>query len=454
MMEEFEQQAMPWSASAEQSVLGALFLDCSNVHDRVQPLIKSDFYDPRHGMIFDAIETVHLRKQPVDVITVCHRMQETGEIDTVGGLPYLGSLVQAVPGTSGAKRYAEIIRETSRHRALILASMEAREIATQPGTMSERLDKITSLFLGLQKETISRVPRTLKEIAIFRTEHYENLQAGKVVAGWPTHIPTLDRMLNGGLRPGALYILAARPSVGKSSFSQTLGMDQAKAGRKVLFLSQEMAAEELADRGVASAGRIDYSALSTGDMNMEDWGRAAEALGAQELEHFHVDDQPALTLMDVRAKAKQVPGLQVLILDYLQLCSGSGKGDNRNSEIEQISRGLKALAKELNIAVIALSQLNRAVEQRPGKRPVLSDLRDSGSIEQDADVVLFLWPVREMDEGARLVGLGIEKNRQGRCGSLGLHFQGNYQRWHESAEPIDYTPPAQAQAPKRRGFDD
>lgn len=441
-------QTMPWSAEAEQSLLGALLLNCREAYDRAQPITKGDFYDERHGLIFEAIELTHQRRMPVDVVTVSHQLRETGSSEIVGGLVYLGELLNAVPGVSGTKRYAEIVRDKSRQRALILATEEAREIAMQPGAMPERLDKITSLFLGLQRQTITRVPRTLAEIAIQRTEYYERLETGDVVAGWPTHIPSLDRMLNGGLRPGALYILAARPSVGKSSFSQTLGMEQARAGRKVLFLSQEMAAEELADRGVAAAGRVDYSALMTGRMKQEDWSRAAEALGAHELEHFHVDDQPALTLMDVRAKAKQVPGLSMLILDYLQLCSG--KGDNRNAEIEQISRGLKALAKELNIAVIALSQLNREVEKRPGKRPVLSDLRDSGSIEQDADVVLFLWPVRELADSARLVGLGIEKNRQGRCGSFGLHFEGNYQRWHESAESIENNVPAM----KRRGFDE
>lgn len=453
MSEEMIYQTTPWSCEAEQSLLGALMLDCKAVYDRVQPVRADDFYDDRHGMIFSAIDAIHQKHAPVDVVTLHEQLKEAGNADIVGGFPYLDQLLQAVPSTVGAKRYAEIVRDKSRQRALISASEQAREIAFSQGTMAERLDKITTLFLGLQKETVSSVPRTLAEIAIPRTEYYEQLEAGQVVSGWPTHIPSFDRMLNGGLRGGALYILAARPSVGKSSFSQTLGLTMAKAGKKVLFLSQEMAAEELADRGVSSTGRINYSALITGKMERDDWERASEALGAHELANFHVDDQPALTLMDVRAKAKLVPGLSVLILDYLQLCSGSGKDGNRNSEIEQISRGLKALAKELDIAVIALSQLNREVEKRPGKRPILADLRDSGSIEQDADVVLFLWPVRELNESAKLVGLGIEKNRQGRCGSFGLHFEGNYQRWHESDESIDTSSTA-APIKQRRGFDD
>lgn len=447
-MSEIAYHLIPWACEAEQSLIGALLLDCRKAYDKAQPITADDFYDQRHVDIFTAIEKLHGRRQPVDVITVFQELKDSGK-DEGTGLQYLGELVGAVPGTSGTARYAQIVRDKSRQRELMRAAEQAKEIAAEGGNMAEQLDKITSLFISLQRHTVARVPRSLAEIAIQRTEHYENLELGKVTAGWPTHIPTLDKMLNGGLRPGALYILAARPSVGKSSLSQTLGMEQAKAGRKVLFLSQEMAAEELADRGVSAAGRIDYSALLTGKMAQEDWSRAAEVLGAEELKHFHVDDQPALTLMDVRAKAKQIPGLSMLILDYLQLCSG--KGDNRNAEIEQISRGLKALAKELNIAVIALSQLNRQVEQRPGKRPVLSDLRDSGSIEQDADVVMFLWPVREMDSGARLLGLAIEKNRQGRCGQVALHFEGRYQKWGESVESIETPAPATR---TRRGFDE
>lgn len=427
-----------WAQEAEQSLIGALLLDCQRAFDRAQPIAADDFYDDRHGMIFRAIEKLHGRRQPVDVVTVYQELKDSGLADTCGGLVYLGELVAAVPSASGASRYGQIVRDKARLRALINATEQAQDIASAHGEMSQKVDRITSLFLGIQKDQIARVPRSLAQIAIERTQYYEDLEAGRVNAGWPTHIPTLDRMLNGGLRPGALYILAARPSVGKSSLAQTLGMEQAKAGRKVLFLSQEMAAEELADRGVSSAGRIDYGALMTGRLDREDWSRAADVLALQELENFHVDDQPALTLMDVRAKAKQIPGLSLLILDYLQLCSG--KGDNRNAEIEQISRGLKALAKELNIAVVALSQLNRQVEQRPGKRPVLSDLRDSGSIEQDADVVMFLWPVRDIGENTRLLGLAIEKNRQGRCGHVALHFEGKFQRWAESLESIDQQP--------------
>lgn len=434
---------MIWAQEAEQSLIGAFFLGHQGV-GTTPPLLSAHFFDKRHGTIFAAIQSLQAKNLPVDPITVLAELGSQAE--ECGGLAYLSQLSTACPSLKAAPRYAQIVREKAKFRALLSAVDEAKDAAYAESNISETLDKVTSLFLTLQKDEIVKQPKSLAELAIGRTQYYEDLEMGRVNPGWPTNIPGLDRLLNGGLRPGALYILAARPSVGKSSFSQTLGMAQAKAGRKVLFLSQEMAAEELADRGVSAAGKINFGMLMTGKLQQDDWARAAEVLSAEELKNFFVDDQPALKLLDVRAKAKQIPGLSVLILDYLQLCSGDG--DNRNAEIEQISRGLKALAKELNIAIIALSQLNRQVEQRTSKRPLLSDLRDSGSIEQDADVVMFLWPVQEFDH-AKLIGLAIEKNRQGMCGKFGLNFEGRYQRWTESTESVD-----QPVIQKRRGFND
>lgn len=421
---------LPWSQSAEQALLGAILNDGERALDRAKPLSYSHFYDIRNASIFQNIELMAARKVPIDVVTVFAESQDLG----ADVLAYLNDLAQNASGASGAGRYAEIIREKASKRALVEAADEAKGIAAGEGETAQKIDQITSLFLGLQRQQIQKSPRSLAEIALMRTQHYEDLQSGKAIAGWTTGIRGMDKMLNGGFRPGGLYILAARPSVGKSSLSQSLGMTQAKDARKVLFLSQEMASEELADRGVSNSGKINYSSLLSGDLSDDEWGRAGTALEADSLRNFYVDDQGALTLTDIRAKAKQVPGLSMLILDYLQLCAGDSS--NRNSEIEQISRGLKALAKELGIAVLALSQLNRKVEERSNKRPNLSDLRDSGAIEQDADVVMFLWPVRELEGGAKLIGFGIDKNRQGRTGDFGLHFTGGYQSWFESTENI------------------
>ena len=266
--------------------------------------------------------------------------------------------------------------------------------------------------------------------------------------GGATRIPSLDSMLSGGLRPGKLYILAARPKVGKSSLAQTIALTMAKSGRPALFLSQEMGAEEVADRAVVSAGRLDYSSLLSGKMTKEDWGRATDALEHLSDAALFVDDQGGLTMADIRAKARSVPGLKVLVLDYLQLSASELKDANRNAQIEEITRGLKTMAKQMDLCVIALSQLNRDVEKRASRRPQLSDLRDSGAIEQDADAVMFLWPVREFEqEGRRLIGLAVEANRQGRCGAVGLDFQGATQCWGESTMSIE---PTATSEPKKR----
>jgi len=430
-------RAPPWSPEAEQAVIGALFFD-NRAFDRVGDILSGDdFFDSRHREIWAAIVPEIVANKPADVITIFETLKRAGKVDRCGGLAYLSALSQAVPSAANVRRHAEIVREQAMQRRVISAADEALRIAWEAGAVADKIDTIGSLFGELQRQQVRKMPRPIAEIAIERIDHYEALENGTIDVGWPTHIPALDSRLNGGLRAGSLYILAARPSVGKSSLAQSLGLTFAGNGLPVLFLSLEMGEAEIADRGVASAGRVSYSALQTGKMDGDAWGRASEAMEKIARLPFFVDDQPALRLRDIRIKARSVKGLKVLVLDYLQLCAGSRRDDNRNGEIEEITRGLKTLAKELGIAVIALSQLNRDVEKRATKRPTLSDLRDSGAIEQDADVVLFMWPVREFEtEGRRIIGLAIEKNRQGRLGEVGLDFFGDTQRWGESTADI------------------
>lgn len=425
-----------WSNEAEQSVLGALLQDSAALADLT--LTAADFHHAAHRAIFTALQGEVAAHRPADVVSLFVALQARGQSDAVGGLAYINALEQSVISARGIKRHAEIVRERSRQRALLRTADEAAEIAAAKGTVAEKVERIAGLFATLQRDDIAKLPRSISEIAIARTQHYEDLQAGRVEAGWATRIPSLDSMLAGGLRPGGLYILAARPKVGKSSFAQTIALAMAKAGRPTLFLSQEMSAEEVADRAVVNAGRLDYSALLSGKMTDEDWTRASDALEHLRDAALYVDDQGGLTIHDIRAKARMVPGLKVLVLDYLQLSASSLTDSNRNAQIEEISRGLKGMAKERGIAVIALSQLNREVEKRANKRPQLSDLRDSGAIEQDADAVMFLWPVRELEPKVRrLVGLAVEANRQGRCGTVGLEFDGAVQRWGESTMTVD-----------------
>jgi replicative DNA helicase len=436
-------RAPAWSAEAEQSVLGALLQDATALADL--GLSPADFFDARHRAIFGAMQIEAAAKRTIDPVSLFAALQ--GE--DAGGLQYLEALEQSVPSARSVKRHAEIVGERSRSRALVRAMDEATALAHEAEPVAERIERIAALIAGLQREQVAKLPRSISEIAIARTGYYEDLQEGRVEPGWATRIPTLDEMLVGGLRPGGLYILAARPKVGKSSFAQQMAMAMAKAGRPTLFLSQEMSAEELADRAVVNAGRLDYSKLLAGKMDKEDWSRATDALDHMAGMPLYIDDQPGLTIHDIRAKARIVPGLKVLVLDYLQLSASKLTDSNRNAQIEEISRGLKCMAKDRGIAVIALSQLNREVEKRANKRPQLSDLRDSGAIEQDADAVLFLWPARDLGQGRRLIGLAVEANRQGRCGCVGLEFDGNLQRWGESMMSVE----APATAHKGGGYE-
>jgi replicative DNA helicase len=435
----------PHSVEAEQSVLGGLLID-NMAWDRAADLVKdSDFYRHEHCEIFNAIAQIINASRPADVITVFEHLKSAGKAEDCGGLKYLNELAQSVPSAANLRRYAEIVRERSVRRQIITATTAATTLAWDAADAGAAIDGITSLFGELQRRQVRKAPRAISEIAMERVEHYAAVEAGEIEAGWKTHIPTVDRTLTGGLNAGGLYILAARPAVGKSSLAQTIGLNMARDGLPTLFLSMEMTEKEVTDRGIANVGRVSYSAMLTGKMDREHWSRTTEAL--EHLAHvpFFVDDQPALTLRDIRFKAKSIKGLKVLIIDYLQLCASTRRDGNRNAEIEEISRGLKALAKELDVAVIALSQLNREVEKRANKRPVLSDLRDSGGIEQDADAVFMLWPVRDLGgEGRRIIGMMIEKNRQGPSGvEMGLDFFGDTQRWGEST--ADIRPPARRQ---------
>ena len=433
----------PQSIEAEQSVLGGLLLD-NGAWDRAADVVtEADFYRFEHKIIFGAIGALIGASKPADVITVYEHLQMAGKAEDSGGLAYLNALAQSVPSAANMRRYSEIVRERAMRRSVIAMLDEAMQAAREQPDLGGTIDEITSNLGQLLVARGTKAPRSIAEIAVERIDHYSNVQQGLVVAGWATHLPWLNSALNGGLQAGSLYILAARPSKGKSSLAWSLGFHLAESGLPVLFLSMEMPESQVADRGIASAGDVSLSAMLSGRMTDDHWSRATAGVDRLARVPLFLDDQPSLTLRAIRMKAKSIKGLKVLVVDYLQLCASTRRDGNRNGEIEEISRGLKALAKELGIAVVALSQLNRDVEKRGNQRPSLSDLRDSGAIEQDADVVLFLWPVRELPaEGIRILGLGVDKNRQGRLGEIGLDFRGDTQRWSESAADIRHAPPA------------
>lgn len=442
---------IPWSCEAEQSVLGGLLL-ANAAWDRVADLLTGrSFYDSRHRHIFDATGALIAASKPADVLTVHEELKRRRQDEECGGLVYLNALAQSVPSAANIRRYAEIVAEFAGQRNLMAAADQAFEIAKAPqGDYTAKLNEIAGLFALLEQRAMRNDPQPLNELVIRQLDHYTDLYEGRVTAGWPTGFEKLDTMLNGGFRPGHMIILGARPKIGKTSFAMELLIHQAMAGRPCLALTQEMPAAELTDRLISRMAKVDHGHLQTGKLSDKEWSRISEAADAASKLSVLIDDQPALTMADIRAKARKAfpAGRRadggLLVVDYLQLTSGSSGSDgNRNQEIEQVSRGIKALAKQLGITALVLSQLNRKVEDRANKRPYLGDLRDSGAIEQDADTVIFLWPIRDDHGGAcRITGLDVAANRHGPTGEFALDFWKAYQRWVQSEASTDQGPRA------------
>jgi replicative DNA helicase len=433
-----ETTTLNWSQEAEQSVLGAIMLDNTAMVVAEELLAAADFFDGRHGRVFAAISALVGAGKPADAITVWDALRESGQAPSGLDLAYLDALVQCVPSAANVRQYAHVVLERSAQRRLLAEVDAALTIARGPGTAAEKLDRIAAGLVALERGVQRRAPQRVGDLLRAALERYEALAEGREEAALSTGIGPLDRILAGGLRPGRLYGIAARPSVGKSSLARTILLHIAQAGAPTLLLSQEMPGQEIADALVAEAGRIDGIRLQTGQFDDEDWGRMVEAAETLRTIPLHVDDQGALTLAQIRSKARQVRGLRLLVLDYLQLCQTTLRGKSTNDEVAEVSRGLKALALEMGVSVVVLSQLNREVERRQDREPQLADLRDSGAIEQDLDVAALLWTAREDDgsDGDRLVGLKVAKHRGGRKGTFGMRWRPAVNSWRESAEPL------------------
>ena len=440
----------PHSREAEQAVLGGLLLDNLG-WDRVGDLLtETDFYAFGHRLVFAAIGELINSTRTADVITVGDKLG--AKLKDVGGLAYLNAMASSTPSAAGIRGYATIVREKAILRKIISASDEAAALAWQEdGDVRQKLDKIAASFSAIERGTQASEPVSLADLLVKAVDRISETHERGKPEGWTTGIPHLDRRLSGGLRPGLLYVLAARPKVGKSSFALWLALRMAQQDLPTLVLSQEMPSSEVTDRAIASLGAIDYENLQRAELSDFDWGALTAAVDQGGNLPVWVDEQPALTIGDIRAKARSVKGLKVLFVDYLQLCAGTDNDDTRNSQIEVITRGLKALAKQMGVAIVVLSQLNRDVEKRATKRPNLADLRDSGAIEQDADAVMFLWPVRSF-EAYSIVGCDVAAVRQGKPGAFALEFRGSTQRWSESDASIEpFTAAERRAAPK--GFD-
>jgi replicative DNA helicase len=428
----------PHSVEAEQSVLGGLLLD-NLAWDRAADLLtESDFYRHEHRLIFTAIAGLVNNSKPADVITVFEQLQSLGKADDCGGLAYLNALAQSVPSAANMRRYAEIVRERAILRKLIAASDEIATNAFNPQgrPVTQILDEAEGKIFKIgeegsrQKQGFQGIDKLVVALIDRVQELHDN--GAEEVTGVRTGFYDLDRM-TAGLQKGDLIVLAARPSMGKTAFALNIAEHVAVSeGLPVLVFSMEMGASQLALRMVGSLGRIDQQGLRTGRLKADEWERLSEAVDKLGQVQLFIDETPALNSSELRARARRMARqfggtLGLIVIDYLQLMSGSSGGadENRATEIGEISRGLKALAKELQCPVIALSQLNRSVESRNDKRPMMSDLRESGAIEQDADVIMFIYRDDYYDKASKKPGVAeivIGKQRNGPVGTVELTF--------------------------------
>ena len=426
----------PHSQEAESSVLGGLLLD-NNSWDKVGDLlVEADFYRYEHRLVFASITSLVNTNRPADVITVFEQMQSQGKAEEVGGLAYLNSLAQYVPSSANIRRYAEIVRERSILRKLVSVSDEIATSAlnTNGRPVTNILDEAEQKIFSIGEEG-SRMRQgfqSMDKLVVQLLDRVEEMsQNPNDITGVPTGFFDLDRMTS-GMQAGDLIVLAARPSMGKTALAINIAEHVAlQEDLPVAVFSMEMGASQLAIRIVGSIGRIDQGRLRTGKLIDDEWPRLSDAIERLKTVSLSIDETPGLTTSELRASARRLARscgkLGLVVVDYLQLMSGSGGGDgeNRATELGEISRGLKMLAKELQCPVIALSQLNRGVEQRTDKRPMMSDLRESGAIEQDADVIMFIYRDDYYNKDSKDPGVAeiiIAKQRNGPTGMVKLTF--------------------------------
>ncbi len=432
----------PHNLEAEQSVLGAVLLS-----DTVMPsliiderLNPDDFYREAHGRIYEAMLALHSQGEPVDALTLTEHLKQAGELDVVGGRAAIDVLSGSVPAISNLRQYARIVRENAMLRRLLHATYEIQQrVHTHEAPPRELVDLAERSILEVAHDDSRKDFRPIDQLLDAELDKLHELsREGKAVTGTASGFDDLDT-ITGGFQPGNLIILAARPSMGKSALMANFAENAALgAGKAVALFSLEMSESELAQRFIASQASIKGDDLRKGKVPGSRWPKILEASSRLAKSPLFIDDSSDLSVLDVRAKARRLAqqhadGLGLILIDYLQLMRAGGTGtDNRVEQISQISRGLKTLARELDVPVIALSQLNRGVEQRHDKRPVLSDLRESGAIEQDADLVMFIYRDEYYDEESEREGIAdliISKHRNGGLGTVELTFQNEYPRF-------------------------
>ncbi|MEW6572289.1 MAG: replicative DNA helicase [Bacillota bacterium] len=419
----------PQNIDAEQAVLGAIFLDPDVIHQVVGLVQPEDFYQEPHRLIFETILTLDDSGVPIDIITVTDALRQKGYLERAGGVSYIVTLADVVPSTAHAEQYARMVAEKALLRTLIQVATRIRDMGYEAGDDPRKLlGEAERMILELAQDRVTGTFASLRSILEATLKHIEEVyQAEGEMLGLPTGFADLDRILS-GLWPQDLIITAARPSMGKTALALSIAMNVAKKGVPVGFFSLEMSKEQLVQRLLTAEVKIDHKRIRTALLSDEDWRNLTEAAGSIAPLPIFIDDTPGLTVREMRARAKRLKaekGLGLLIIDYLQLMQPTRRVENRQQEIAEISRSLKALAKELNIPVVALSQLSRAVEQRHEKRPVMSDLRESGALEQDADVIMFIYReeyYRPDTEKKGIAEIIIAKQRNGPVGTVELAF--------------------------------
>jgi replicative DNA helicase len=429
----------PHSVEAEQSLLGGLMLD-QRAWDQIADVIRvDDLYRADHRLIFMAVASLVERNQPPDAVTVSEHLQRLGQLESAGGLGYLARLVQDTPSAANIRAYARIVRDHAMLRALIeiggdiAASAHATEGLTAADIVDRAEQRVFEIAEGGRRGSGFQSLKSILPKTIDRIDFLSHSTSD--ITGVSTGFVEMDK-LTSGLQRGELIIIAGRPSMGKTTLAINIA-ENAALGNKVpaAIFSMEMSCEQLSFRMLSSIGRIAQTRLRTGKLHDEDWPRVDSAVSMMADAPIYIDDSGALTPTEVRARARRLKrehGLGLIVVDYLQLMQVSGTTENRATEISEISRSLKALAKELDVPVIALSQLNRSVEQRQDKRPVMSDLRESGAIEQDADVILFIYREEVYERETPRKGIAdiiVAKQRNGPTGEFHLTFLGEYTKF-------------------------
>ena len=424
----------PNSLEAEQSLLGSLMLDKDAVIKVADIVRAGDFYKDAHNLIYETMLELYENREPLDVLSVGNRLEEKSKLDAIGGSGYLATIVNAVPSATNVAHFARLVSRKSTLRRLISAGTDITEMGyDESEDIQTVLDEAEQSIFRVSQKYIKQDFVPIKSVLASAFERIDELhRSDGAMRGVPTHFPDLDNILS-GLQKSDLIILAARPSIGKS----TLAMDIARqigvySKVPVGVFSLEMGSDQLVDRMIAAQANIDLWRLRTGKLQAEDFQRIGDAMGVLSEAPIFIDDSGSVNIMGMRTMARRLQAehkLGLIIIDYLQLMEGrSRKSDNRVQEISEISRGLKQLARELNIPIIALSQLSRSIESRPDQLPKLSDLRESGSIEQDADIVLFLYRedrVKPDTPNKNIVDVIIAKHRNGPVGRVQLYFQEN-----------------------------